>query len=438
MILCVCVAAIAVVGWHFFLRATAQEAPAQAAGAAQRIEPDDLVYLGAFRLPDEPEEIGWSWSGQALASYPAGDADGEADGFPGSLFGTGHNWNQYVSEVSIPEPVISAAKNLDDLNTAGTLQGFQDVRDGRFPEMEQPRAGLAYLDAQGDQTAGKLYFCFAPHMHEGETVPSHGWCELDLADPQTAGPWRLGGQWTYLTADYLLDIPAAWADAHTPGMRLGAGRFRDGGQGSQGPTLFAYGPWNHGNPPAEGETVDTVTLLQYSSFNDELQATIDNYHHSDQWTGAAWLTAGDNDEHAAVIFVATKGQGDCWYGFANGVVWPEEGPFPPVPDAPFDQRGWWSTTFAAQIVFYDPADLAAVAAGTMQPHEPQPYAVMDIEDVLYRTHPEPIPDFYHVGAAAFDRTNGLLYIIEPRADQDKSIIHVWRVVPRPAETDDSH
>ncbi|MHC4563629.1 MAG: hypothetical protein ACYS8X_12765, partial [Planctomycetota bacterium] len=117
------------------------------------------------------------------------------------------------------------------------------------------------------------------------------------------------------------------------------------------------------------------------------------------------------------------------------VVWPEEGPFPPVPDAPYDQRGWWSTSFTAQILFYDTADLAAVAAGALKPHEPQPYAVMDIEDVLYRTHTE--LDFYHVGAAAFDPSHGRLYVIEPRADEDKSIIHVWEVGRRASETNDS-
>ena len=40
--------------------------------------------------------------------------------------------------------------------------------------------------------------------------------------------------------------------------------------------------------------------------------------------------------------VGTNGVGKCWYGFANGVVWPEEGPYPPVPEAPNDFPGWWA------------------------------------------------------------------------------------------------
>ena len=65
------------------------------------LQPDDLVYLGAFRLPDEPLD-GWAYSGAALASYPGGDPGGAEDGFPGSLFATGHNWYQQVAELSIP------------------------------------------------------------------------------------------------------------------------------------------------------------------------------------------------------------------------------------------------------------------------------------------------------------------------------------------------
>ena len=216
----------------------------------QLVQPTDLTYLGAFRLPDGPEGIGWQYSGSAMAYYPDGDPDGPDDGYPGSIFGTGHDWNQYVSEISIPAPVISPGKNVDDLNTATTLQDFQNIRGDLFGELEIPRVGLEYLPAQGEQTTGKLYFCWAQHMGEGETNPSHGWSELDLSNPQTAGPWRIGDYWNYVTSDYIFAIPQEWADANTPGMYLATGRFRDGGQGARGPSLLAYGPWNEGTPPA--------------------------------------------------------------------------------------------------------------------------------------------------------------------------------------------
>ena len=39
------------------------------------IQPEDLIYVGAFKLPD--------------------------DGYPGSIFATGHAWEHQVSEISI-------------------------------------------------------------------------------------------------------------------------------------------------------------------------------------------------------------------------------------------------------------------------------------------------------------------------------------------------
>ena len=383
------------------------------------IQPTDLVYLGAFRLPsDAPDEVGWMWSGEALAYYPDGDPGGPADGFPGSLLGAGHNWNQYVSEINIPVPVISPGKNLEELNTAATLQPFQDIRGGLFDwPLEQPRAGLEYLPPQGEQESGKLYFCWAQHLDEGAAKPSHGWAELDLSNPQPAGPWRIGDHWNYVTADYIFAIPQAWADAYTPGMRLATGRYRDGGQGSLGPSLFAYGPWNAGNPPAPGTTLSAIPLLLYGTVYEEGSLAMNGYAHSDHWSGGAWLTASDR---SAVIFVGTKGLGETWYGCADGTVWPEDPPYPPE----CAERGWWSEQFAAQIIFYSPADLAAVATGAMETGEPQPYAVLEIEEMLYNA------DFVllnHLGAAAFDRERGLLYVLEPLADEERSLVHVWRV-----------
>ena len=383
------------------------------------IQPTDLGYRGAFRLPDSPgtpDDVGWAWSNWASAAtyYPDGDPSGAPDGYPGSLFGVGHDHTRYVSEVDIPAPVESSGKDLDDLNTAVTLQAFQDISGGLFPAMELPRAGLAYLPAQGAQDSGKLYFAMAPHLDEGATDPSHGWSELDLSAPRSAGLWRIDDYWSYVTGDYLFDIPLAWADAHVSGRALATGRYRDGGQSAQGPTLFAIAPWAEGTPPAAGSSLAATPLLLYTAVTDAEQQTVDGYHHADEWTGAAWLTAGDK---AAVVFVGTKGQGACWYGCADGTDAP---PWPPDCD-----RGWWSTSFVGQLLFYDPADLAAVAAGTAETWSPQPYATLDVDDVLY--HVESDQQKYHVSALAFDRDRGLFYLFEPFGDGDKPLVHVWAV-----------
>jgi len=385
------------------------------------IGPADFVYLGAFRLPEGTNGTNWEYSGHAMTCYPDGNPTGPADGFPGSLFGTGHDWYQQISEISIPVPVVSAGKNLGDLNTATTLQPFHDIRsDVDTTELELLRAGLAYLPVQDAQTTAKLHFCWGQHF-QYEQVPSHGWCELDLFNPQTAGGWYIGEVTNFSTNDYMFEIPQAWANAYASGMCLATGRFRDGGLSGQGPTLLAIGPWTQGSPPAAGTRLNYVTLLQYTLSGDyeAVQHTMNGYLHSDEWSGGAWLTAGDR---AAVMFVGTKSEGSCWYGLSDGTVWPEQ---PPYPEDPEGERGWWSTTFVGRIILYDPADLAAVAAGTMQPHEPQPYASLDIDSVLFNV--QSTRQINHVGACAFDRTSGILYVFEYRADNDKCLVHAWRV-----------
>jgi len=388
------------------------------------IEPSDFTYLGAFRLPEPSGGSSWGYSGDAATYYPEGDPSGTDDGFPGSIYGIGHDWEKQVSEISIPAPVISATRNVEDLPTATTLRPFTDVRQGigqldRFQEI--PRVGMAYLPAQGPQTSGKLYLCWGQHFQESDDlrVPSHIWCELDLTGSQ--GAWRIGDYSYYSVNDYMLDIPASWAAEHTPGMMLATGRFRDGGWGGQGPALFAIGPWNQGNPPPDGTVLDATPLLLYSSTATDVEPyhTMADYHHADEWPGGAWLTTEDA---TAVVFVGTKGTGECWYGLPDGTIWPEE---PPFPEDPENMRGWWSSGFVSRVLFYDPDDLAAVAAGTMEPWEPQPYATMDLDDRLFHISDGQMKS--HVAACCYDRERGFLYLFEPFADGDKPIVHAWRV-----------
>lgn len=418
-----------------------------AAGSTTLIQPADLTYQGAFRLPDYPADpgYGWEWGGNALTYYPAGDPAGGADGYPGSLYGAGNDQRMFVGEISIPAPVILTTTNLSALNTAAQLRAFHDVRAGiaALEQLYNNRmllyCGLEYLPAQGAQSGGRIYACFGDHFHDAGTpqdVPSHMWTDLNLEDNQ--GAWWVDHQSLYSVNDYLFEIPSAWADANaaTAERYLATGRFREGGWSGQGPALFAIAPWLSGNPPSAGTILSAVPLLLYSNTRgeDTTNFTMNNYHHSDNWFGGAWLTSGNK---SAVVFLGLKGQGDYWYGYADGTVVPIDGsPFTnSVPPYPNNDRGWWSSSFQAQIIFYSPADLAAVAAGSTASYQPQPYAAFNLDPYLWRIDKINHPDFnvnqnkHRVGACAFDRANGLLYIVEYRGDaeNDRPLIHVFKV-----------
>ncbi|MCA9240074.1 MAG: hypothetical protein KDA37_07740, partial [Planctomycetales bacterium] len=391
------------------------------AASGDLIQPRELQYLGAFRLPDASGGSNWEYSGYAMTYYPGGDAEGPDDGFPGSLFAVGHDHHQMVAEISIPAPKTSRTKNAAELNAADTLQPFRDIRGGQFAELEIPRAGLEYLPPQGDQRTAKLHYCWGQHFQE-QLTPSHGWSELDLSRPQPAGPWQIGDFSNYVTNDYLFEIPADWAAKYAPGLRLATGRFRDGQWGGLGPALLGIAPWTEGAPPAPGAVLRNVKpLMMYgrpvpgaAELAVSPEHAIRDFRESDEWSGGAWLTAGGK---SAVVLVGTKGTGKCWYGFSNGVVYPlsgdEDEPTPAVPDWPHDQRGWWSERVEGFFLFFDPRELAEVAQGKQPTWAPQPYATMSIDRYLYR----PGYDYQRgkmnvLGACAFDRARARLYVME--------------------------
>jgi hypothetical protein len=219
-----------------------------------------------------------------------------------------------------------------------------------------------------------------------------------------------------------------------------------------GPNIFAYGPWLDGSPPVSGTILTAQTVLSYSFSGGDYK--LNNYQDSDEWEGGAWLQAG---ERAAVVLVGTKGSGHWWYGYSSPagdgapcphIPAPGEGEVrcynpdgtdcDPVPNCVgyvVESKGWWSSRFDAQMMFYDPADFVDVLNGTMEPYEPQPYATLDIDEHLFQDWPvETEIDCgasdqrkCRIGEVAYDRARGFLYVLERFANEAKPVVHVWRV-----------
>ncbi|MBN2387298.1 MAG: hypothetical protein JXB85_09775 [Anaerolineales bacterium] len=429
------------------------------------ILPENLEYLGAFRLPDGGDRpYTFEYGGNALAFNPDGDPNGSADGFPGSLFVTGHDRLPYdelpngsmVAEITIPIPV--ATRDVYAAGQAEFLQELQDVTRGHFTGMEEiVRIGMEYLNRP--ETGPLLHIGWGQHIEPDPTVPTHGWFSADLSNPDFQGEWYIDGVSWYSVNDYIFEIPADWADTYIGGRYLATGRFKDGGWSGMGPVIVAYTPWVDGNgtPPPDGAYIDAVVLLQYaSSFeNDTLDHALVGYQHPDEWSGGAWLTTTGGQ--TAVLFAGAKSNGaQYWYGYVN----PAGPAFPCVDGDVLDfvtcrmfdgspcpaedmvecadhnyARGWWTTHWDAEFLFYNPDDLARVAAGEMLPWEPQPYAFLDIDAFLYH-NPEGVePELlgtgdqqrYRIGDIAYDRAHGLLYVLENFAEGAKPVVHVWRV-----------
>lgn len=420
---------------------------------ATLVQLSDFNYLGAFRLPGgEDPPASFNYGGNAMTFRPDGDPTGGADGYPGSLFITGHDWNSYVAEISIPVPVIS--KNPAELNQAEFLQGFNDVKQGLFGALEIPKIGMHYLSTSA--TGAKIHMAWGQHIQD--EAPSHIWIDPNLSTPNAQGTWYIGNQSIYSVIGYMFGIPASWADIYTGGRYLATGAFRDGGWSGQGPSLFAYRPWidENGTPAPTGTRLQETVLLLYARSTDTedvVSHSLNNYQHPDEWEGGAWITSTTGK--TAVMFAGTKGTGaKYWYGYINpaGPEFPctysqdqyecrlSDGNFCPSGDYagcanPISLRGWWSARFDAQIILYDPADLARVTSGETESWEPQPYAVMDIDDYLLLNPPANHEDMlgfgvqrkYRIGAVAYDSSNDLIYVLELFADGARPVVHVWHV-----------
>jgi hypothetical protein len=431
-----------------------------------RVAPSDFEYLGAFRLPAGGERpLTFEYGGNALTFRPGGDPTGGPDGFPGSLFVTGHDRMPYgelpdgsrVAEVGIPAPVVS--RNVEALPVARLLQPLTDVTGGLFAGIDEiPRIGMQYLERP--ETGPRIHLAWGEHLPPLPLRPTHAWFEPDLSSPRPRGAWFLDDLSPYAVNGYMLEIPAAWAEANASGRVLGTGRYRDGGLAGMGPALFAYRPWLDaaGTPPAAGAALPATTLLLYASALDteRIERCLAGTQHADTWEGAAWLTTASGK--SAVLFAGTKGVGErFWYGFMNPA-----GPDRPCVAGDFvneyttcrkadgtpcppeeliecaghtSSRGWWSSRFTGRLLLYDPDDLARVAAGTMEAWAPQPYASLDIDPHLYlnpgRVDLEEVgpgvQQRFRLGDVTFDRQNGLLYVVELFGDDARPVVHVFRL-----------
>ena len=428
------------------------------------VYPDELTYLGAFRLPQGEERPDtFEYGGNAMTYVPAGGQTGTDDRYPGSLYISGHERTEEVrdggkvAELTIPVP--GKADHPSGLPQAEFIQPFTDVSGDFFDEYYTiPRMGLAYLEHE--ETDPLIHLAWGDHFDAEPSLPTHSWFSPDLSCPNPESSWYIGDQSHYMTSNYLFEIPEEWADKYTGKRYLATGRYRDGGWSGMGPALFAYTPWtdDQKTPAPSQEHLSEITLLRYqtSEETDEISHALQGYQHCDEWEGGEFLTTADGGN--AIIFAGTKGTGDrYWYGWTNpkGPEYPcpemtyadeyticrmDDGS--PCPDSEMcecanhnDFRGWWSSKTQAQVIFYDPADLASVAAGEMEPWKPQPYAVLSLDPYLFDNPDNVETDMigdgqqrrFRIGDIAYDREGQILYLIELFADGASPVVHAFKI-----------
>jgi hypothetical protein len=379
------------------------------------ITPEDVEYMGAFR-PLGSAGSKWGFGLSAITHVPVGDTSGANDGYPGSIFGWGFSGQRMVSEISIPVPYVMVTKDRDpEAPMSGSLQPFTEISGGIYDVIDDIQdlnfpGGLHYVAPQGSQSTGKIYWSYTNTYPAGvlKDVPVFGSSETNLSNLQPKGPWGIDGYKYPATSKYMFDIPKAWADQYLGGKSIATGQagLSIVSTHSHGPALIAFAPWRDNNPPAANSKLPQTSLLYYppGDLTKDLVNIGQPDWSADAYAGGAWLTEGGK---AAVMYARSAHVGGWSYeagrlGGCDTVTGPYSWPNDP------------------QLIFYDPNDLAKVAQGQLGSWQPQPYLQIRLMDYL-------VPSCNaSLGAVAYDRSNGLIYISQSGLG-DTPVIHTFQV-----------
>lgn len=402
--------------------------------SADVINPSGFEYLGVIGLPED-----FAYGADGLAYNSNGDGgqsgNGSADSYPGSFFVTDINQPDrgFVGEITIPEPVTTSTKNIEELNQAVILQTPVDIRPENVNNWEYVDVWLTGLEYV--ETENRLYSSWAIYYDVifDKTASLSCIDANNLAGGEKYGAWFWGSSDEsdipndpYLN-DYLFQVPQSWADENLNGQSLINGRYREGGLSGLGPTFYSTSPAGNNNPPDANTETDFSTLLQYGpveeSDNYNFPNSLNDYNHADWWKGADWISI---DEQNAVVVIGNKGLGHNYYGY-NGERMRHDWviadlPYPEFAETDPNGKGWKAYNTAPMIIFYDPADLAAVAVGTMESYDPQPYAALRLDKNIF------FGSDAQISSAAYDQYNNILYIAEFVQEAFGNIvIHAWKI-----------
>jgi len=391
------------------------------------LQPADLIYKGAFAYPTGSE---WAYGARALTYYPDGDP-GSTDSYPGSLYATGYDQDDFVGEITIPEPVISP--NFNDLPKASALRVLTDITGG-WKDNCTYATGCIYREVDGleylpnvDKIVWNLKDWYNVAGHDQDSL---GWSNLDMSGAQ--GVWHIGNRpsdndlfHNAKTCNYLFQAPTSFANEYLEDKWLIAGNHREAGAlgGSQGPTLYALAPWEDGSPPASGQNLDALPLLYYPEIYQcvwEAEGDINehpapgvchfpNYRAMDNWGGGVWVETASK---RGILIFGRKGLGDNCYG--STVLCGA--------DPCATSSGYHAYPYEPQILFYDPEELKEVLDGTREPWEVLPYETYSPADVVIGG------ECNFLRAAAYDRERGFIYVTEREAGPfGETVVHVWQV-----------
>lgn len=399
---------------------------------------DNLIYLGGFRLPEDPEHGGTLWEsaygGPGVAYRPPTET-----AVYGSLFFNGQE--DRIAEIGIPNPATwSTSSTVSNLPRASLIQNHVRVYGtNQIDYIHTDRTRLITTPPIGGlMVAGNtLYGTSYDHYPYAADQERAVWTmPFALSSSSGAGSFQPIASVSVsisptsrMIAGHLTSIPSAYQASLGGDVLAGLHNISIAGTTSYGPTVFSFSTSDLINT----STPYDVTPLMYSSDSGGEVSTI--------WGGysaigetremvAATDTFGGvvfPEGTRAVLFISRHGTGPVNYGRGTSnialdgtYVSGDSGPkYWYDPDNAND--GEHAYPYVYRIMAFDADDLVAVKNGTKEHNAVAPYSYWDI------TLPTPKSSGLPRLGATYDAANQIVYVSQANGDGDSPVFHAFRV-----------
>ena len=414
---------------------------------APLVQPGNLIYEGAFRVPDGlhpgPNLNEWQLT-HGLATFAYGGLAMGVNAVNTSLFMVGNNQGSLVAEIGIPTLLPGTA--VTSLNVASLLQPFSEPTEGRIDTINPGSNNSKKIGGLLPDN-GKLYLSTYDYYDgNGTQLVSHFVSGLTLATTgDVTGPLQVGTMGAGFVDGYFGVVPPDWQAALGGPVVNGNCCLGVISRTSYGPALFTIDPAQLGittplpaRPlvyyPAAHPLLDAgvVTCTDRSTCNPVV----------DGWSTTGSLFNG-NSEVRGVVFpggfrsvlffgrhggmggATVPGNGNFCYGFGTAdpalVGTKPVGELDPYCYDPEDgSKGVHGYPYRYYVWAYDVNDLAAAAAGTRDPWTVKPYAAWPL------TLPFATAGSTHL-SATYDPQAARIYLSQYQGDGVLPLIYVFKL-----------
>lgn len=325
------------------------------AGGESLITETDISWIGSFRGIA-------SGGGFGACYYPTND----------SLFFNSEYTDHKVLEQG-PIPTLVQSSVMGDLNSIGVIQNRVTINPPDLAGIDNTWNVWSAMPFGGD------VYCTVRQFYDANLAATKGHLKIangttSLSGTQT-GLFKLGTNNPAFYAGYQGLIPSAWqASFGDKPCFCGASGMSIVTRSSFGPTAFAFDPSELGALTATAVDMVHYPFPAHPIANGDSQNLV--YNHTSSIVGAIIL-----DD--SMLFFGNHGLGPLEYG--HGTANPElagtqaeDGEFFRY-DPCISAKGYHAYPYTAQCWAYRMTDLAAAAAGSVEPWESSPYSIWTID-----------------------------------------------------------